>query len=140
MPLGSQWCCSAAPACMGRHRACVSRTTPSCCCGSCLLIRSGSAMLYGVPLGWRSSVPPRVWWFYMRRDRLRISLGILRSVRWTRVSGLGRSSFYSHEGCYFGRLFLGRSRTGHSIRLCRGCSPRLHRADMHTAPSLPSSC
>ena len=22
MPLGSQWCCSAASACMGRHRAC----------------------------------------------------------------------------------------------------------------------
>ena len=50
MPLGSQWCCSAASACMGRHKACVALTTPSCCCESCLLIRSGSAMLYGVPL------------------------------------------------------------------------------------------
>ena len=49
------------------------------------------------------------------------------------------TSFYTHEECYFGRLFVGRSRTGHSIRLWRGCSPRLHRADMHTAPSLPSS-
>ena len=36
-------------------------------------------------------------------------------------------------------LFVGRSRTGHSIRLWRGCSPRLHRADMRTAYSLPSS-
>ena len=60
VPLCSQWCCSAASACTGRHKACVSWTTPSCCCGSCLLIRSGSAMLYGVPLRWRSSVPPRV--------------------------------------------------------------------------------
>ena len=41
MPLGSQWCCSVASACIGRHKACVSWTTPSCCCGSCLLIRSG---------------------------------------------------------------------------------------------------
>ena len=60
VPLGSQWCCSAASACTGRHKDCVSWTTPSCCCGSCLLIRSGSAMLYGVPLRCRSSVPPRL--------------------------------------------------------------------------------
>ena len=46
-----------------------------------------------------------------------ISLGILRSVRWTRVSGLGRCCFFTHEGCSFGLLFVGRSRTGHSIRL-----------------------
>ena len=52
------------------------------------------------------------------------------------MSGLGHSSFYTHEECSFGRLFVGRSRTGHSIRLWRGCSPWLHRADMHTAPSL----
>ena len=139
MPLGSQWCCSVALACMGRHNACVSWTTLSCCCGSCLLIRSGSAMLYGVPLRWRSSVRPRVSWCYMRRDRLRISLAILRSVGWTRVSDLGHSSFYTHEECSFGRLFVGRLRTGHSIRLWLGCSPRLHRADMRTAPSWPSS-
>ena len=43
MPLRSQWCCSAASACMGRHKACVSWTTPSCCCETCLLIRSGYA-------------------------------------------------------------------------------------------------
>ena len=24
MPIGSQWCCSAASACTGRHKACVS--------------------------------------------------------------------------------------------------------------------
>ena len=76
------------------------------------------------------STSSSVIWCYLRRDRLRISLGILRSVRWTRVSGLGHSSFYTHEGCSFGRLFVGRSRTGHSIRLWRGCSPRLHRADI----------
>ena len=57
-------------------------------------------------------------------------LGILRSVRWTRVSGLGRGSFYTHERCSFWRLFVGCSQTGHSIRLWRGCSPRVHRADM----------
>ena len=45
------------------------------------------------------------------------------------MSGLGHHSFNTHEGCSFGRLFVGRSRTGHSIRLWRGCSPRLHRAD-----------
>ena len=123
----------------GRRKACVSCTTPYSCCGSCLLIRSGSAMFYGLPLRWRSSVPPRVGWCYLRRDRLRISLDILRSVRCTQVSGMGHSSFYTHEECSFGRLFVGRSRTGHSIRLWRGCSPRLHRADMRTAPSLPSS-
>ena len=132
MPLGSQWCCSAASACMGRHKACVSWTTPSCCCESCLLIRSGSAMPCGVPLRWRSSVP-------LRRGRLRISLDILRSVGCTRVSGLEHSSFYTLEECSFGRLFVGRLRTGHSIRLWRGCSPRTHRADVRTAPSLPSS-
>ena len=44
MPLGSQWCCGAVSACMGRHKACVSWTTPSRRCESCLLIRSGSAM------------------------------------------------------------------------------------------------
>ena len=127
MPVGSQLCCSAASDCMGRHKACVSWTTLSCCCGSCLLIRSGHAML----LRWRSSVRPRVLWCYLRRDRFRISLDILRSVGWTRVSGLGHSSFYTHDECSFGRLFVGRLRTSHSIRLWRGCSPRLHRADMH---------
>ena len=89
-------------------------------------------MLYGVPLRWRSSVPPRVWWCYLRRDRLRNSLDILRSVRWTRVSGLGHSSFYTHDECSFMRLFVGRSRTGHSIRLWRWCSPRLHRAEFYS--------
>ena len=34
-----------------------------------------------------------------------------------RVSGLGYRSFYTHEGCSIGRLFVGRSRTGHMIRL-----------------------
>ena len=52
LPALSLWpgrrCCSAASACMGRHRACVSWTTPSCCCGACILIRPESAMLYGV--------------------------------------------------------------------------------------------
>ena len=38
------------------------------------------------------------------------------------MPGQGRSSFYTHEGCSFGRFFVGRSRTGHSIRLWRGCS------------------
>ena len=94
--------------------------------------------LRGVPLRWRSSVPPRVCWCYLRTDRLRISLGILRSVRWTRVSGMGCSSFNTHDGSSSGRLFVGRLRTGQSIRLWRGCSSRLHRADMRTAPSLPS--
>ena len=37
MLLGSQWCCSAASARTGRHKACVSWTTPSCCCGSCIV-------------------------------------------------------------------------------------------------------
>ena len=55
------------------------------------------------------------------------------------MSGLGHSSFYTLEECSFGRLFVGRLRTGHSIRLWRGFSPRPHRADMRTAPSLPSS-
>ena len=45
VPLGSQWCYSATSACTGRHRACLSWITPSCCCVSCLLIRSGSAIL-----------------------------------------------------------------------------------------------
>ena len=35
------------------------------------------------------------------------------------MSGLGHSSFYTHEGCSFGRLFVGRSRTGHYIEF--GC-------------------
>ena len=106
---------------MGRHKACVSWTTPSCCCESCLLIRSGSAMPCGVPLRWRSSVPPRVWWCCLRRDRLRISLDILRSVGWTRVSGLEHSSFYTHEECSFGRLFVGRLRTGDHHYKYEGC-------------------
>ena len=29
------------------------------------------------------------------------------------MSGLGHSSFYTHEGCSSRRLFIGRSRTGH---------------------------
>ena len=35
------------------------------------------------------------------------------------MSGLGHRSFYTHERCSFGRLFVGRSRTGHSTRLWR---------------------
>ena len=46
------------------------------------------------------------------------------------MSGLGHSSFYTLEECSFGRLFVGRLRTGNSIRLWRGCSPRPHRADI----------
>ena len=130
MPLGSQWCCSAGSACMGRHRACVSWTTPSCFCGSCLLIRAGSAMLYGVALKWRSSVPPEC-------DGV-ICEGILfvfLSVLFDQFDGPGCQA-WDIVRCSFGRLFVGRSRTGHSIRLWRGCYPRMHRADMRTAPSL----
>ena len=36
------------------------------------------------------------------------------------MSGLEHSSFYTHEGCSIVRLFVGRSRTGHSIRGCGG--------------------
>ena len=64
LPLSRSWCATwftyVLQCCFGlrgRHKACISWTTPSCCRGSCLLIRSGSAMLYGVPLRWRSSVP-----------------------------------------------------------------------------------
>ena len=35
------------------------------------------------------------------------------------MSGLGRCCFFTNEGCSFGRLFVGRSRTAHSIRLWR---------------------
>ena len=125
MPLGSQWCCSAASACMGRPRACVSWTTPSCCRGS------------------SSSV---LWVMYV--DSIRVCHALRRSSEMALISSSpnvmvlsakGSSSyfsryslissmdsgvrpgtfFYTHEECYFGRFFVGRSRTGHSIRLWR---------------------
>ena len=51
MPLGSQWCCSVASACMGRHRACVSCTTPSCCCGSLEGARASTGLCVDVSSG-----------------------------------------------------------------------------------------
>ena len=141
MPLGSQWCCSAASACTGHHKACLSWS------------------MYALLLLWVMSVDSiRVCHVLRRSSEMALisssPSGMVLSAkgsssyfsRYSLISSMDSgvrpgtySSFYTHEGCSFGRLFVGRSRTGHSIRLWRGCSPRLHRADMHTAPSLLSS-
>ena len=102
VPLGSQWCCSAALACIGRHKACVSWTTPSCCCGSCLLvchalrrssertlISSSSSMMVLSAKGSSS--------YFSRYSSISSMDSGVRP---------GHSSSYTHEGCSIGRLFV----------------------------------
>ena len=119
MPLGSQWCCSVALACMRRHKACVSWTTLSCwwvmsvdSIRVCHALRRSSEMAL-------ISSSPSVMVLSAKGSSSYFSR--YSSISWmTRVSDLGHSSFYIHEECSFGRLFVGRLRTGHSIRLWRG--------------------